>query len=133
MIDAVSAEHIEYLSSRLKRGQTVESVARQYGLGYTRLLRWLRLYDRYGAGYFPPTDESMNPSAKNNEALRKLVEDYSLTRVQVAYLIGATPEAVKNWLRGESTSGYRKMPNYALELLQIKVAMVYADKKPETD
>jgi transposase-like protein len=133
MIDAISAEHLEYLRSRVKRGQSVGSVANQYGVGYDRLRKWLRLYDMYGPEYFPPTDDSMEPEESNNKELRKLVEDYGITRTQVADLIGASPETVKNWLRSEDSANFRKMPSYALELIKIKAEQVFGDRPKAKD
>lgn len=133
MIDAVSAEQIEYLRGRVKRGQSVSSVAVQYGITYDRLRKWLRLYDMYGSTYFPPTDESMDTAEDNNKQLRTLVEEYELTRTQVADLIGVSPETVKNWLRSETSPNHRKMPAYALELIKIKAAQVFGDTPPAKD
>lgn len=133
MIEAISAEHLEYLRNRVKRGQSVASVATQYGFGYDRLRKWLRLYDMYGPEYFPETDDSMEPQDSNNKKLRTLVDDYGITRTQVADLIGVSPETVKNWLRGEASANYRKMPSYALELIKIKAAQVFGDKQKAKD
>jgi len=133
MIEAISAEHLEYLRNRVKRGQSVGSVATQYGVGYDRLRKWFRLYDMYGPEYFPATDDSMEPQETNNRKLRALVDSYGITRTQVADLIGVSPETVKNWLRSESSANHRKMPSYALELIKIKAEQVFGDTPQAKD
>ena len=49
------------------------------------------------------------------------MKTHNMTRGEVAELLDAPHNTVKNWLRGEEAKGYNTMPAYALELLKIKV------------
>lgn len=75
----------------------------------------------------------MGKSREYNEEFRALVDRHSLTRLEVAELINAPMETVKNWLRGPESKGFRTMPSYALELLKIKVEKELADMRRAKD
>ena len=132
MIDSVSAEQVAYFRSRVNRGQSIASVSRQYGIAYGRLSRWLRLYDKFGSEFFPPTEESMEDSQSHNEELKAFAVSTGLNRAELADLLGISSETVKNWMRSPSSPNYRKMPKYALELLKLKVEKGSSEKLSAT-
>lgn len=121
MIEEVSAEEIKEFADLKASGLPMKTVSHRSGIPPMRLKRYLRLYDKFGAEFFPRSREAMGKSKENNERLRALVDQHSLTRLEIAELINAPMETVKNWLRGPESKGFRTMPSYALELLTLKV------------
>lgn len=133
MITKVSAETMARVAEERLRGRQWRFVIRDAGhIPKPRLKRYLRLYDKFGADYFPK-EEHMNSSDQYNIELRRMVEKHYLTRNEIASLINAPLETVRNWLRDPSAKGYRKMPSYALELLKIKVDLELEEMRPDTD
>lgn len=133
MIDDISAEEIREYVSLKASGLPMKTVSHRSGIPATRLQRYLRLYDKFGSDFFPKTREAMGKSREYNEQFRALVEQHSLTRLEVAELINAPMETVKNWLRGPESKGFRTMPSYALELLKIKVEKELSDMRRAKD
>lgn len=57
-----------------------------------------------------------------NTTLKKLMKQHRLKRADVAEYTGRSLNAVASWLRSPATSGFRRMPANALELLEMKIA-----------
>ena len=55
---------------------------------------------------------------EHNKRLRQLKEEHKLSREDIAELLGAKFETVKNWLKLTTPP---KCPPYAVELLEIKL------------
>lgn len=133
MIDDISAEEIREYVSLKASGLPMKTVSHRSGIPATRLQRYLRLYDKFGSDFFPKNRDAMGKSREYNEQFRTIVEQHSLTRLEVAELINAPMETVKNWLRGPESKGFRTMPSYALELLKIKVEKELSDMRRAKD
>ena len=133
MITKVSAETMARVAEERSRGRPWRFVIRDTGgIPLHRLRRYLRLYDKFGADYFPKKAQ-MNTSGQYNIELKQMVEQHSLTRNEIASLINAPLETVRNWLREPSAKGYRTMPSYALELLKIKVDLELEEMRQDMD
>ncbi len=63
---------------------------------------------------------------RNNRAeLKKLMDQYNLTRADVAKIVHVSPSTVDRWLqpktkKGERNPTHRQMPDMAMELVQLK-------------
>ena len=133
MITKVSAETMARVAEVRDAGRKMKNMIDVAGnIPPHRLKRYLRLYDKFGADYFPKKAQ-MNTSGQYNIELKQMVEQHSLTRNEIASLINAPLETVRNWLREPSAKGYRTMPSYALELLKIKVDLELEEMRPDTD
>ena len=133
MITNVSAETMARVAEQRERGRQWRFVIKEAGnIPRPRLKRYLRLYNQFGADYFPK-EEHMKSSDQYNIELQRMVEKHSMTRNEVAFLINAPLETVRNWLRNPSAKGYRTMPSYALELLKIKVDLELEEMRRDTD
>jgi len=133
VITKVSSETMARVAEERSRGRPWKCVVDvTENIPEHRLRKYLRLYNKFGADYFPK-EEHMNSSGQYNIELKRMVEKHSLTRNEVAFLINAPLETVRNWLRNPSAKGYRAMPSYALELLKIKVDLELEEMRRDTD
>lgn len=133
MITKVSSETMARVAEVRDAGRKMKNMLDVAGnIPPHRLKRYLRLYDKFGADYFPKKTH-MKSSDQYNIELKRMVEKHSLTRNEVAFLINAPLETVRNWLRDPSAKGYRAMPSYALELLKIKVDLELEEMRRDTD
>ena len=133
MITNVSAETMTRVAEERSRGRPWKCVVDvAENIPEHRLRRYLRLYNKFGADHFPK-EEHMNSSSQYNIELKRMVEKHSLTRKEIACLINAPLETVRNWLRKPVAKGYRTMPSYALELLKIRVDSELEDMRRDTD
>ena len=57
----------------------------------------------------------------SNERLRSLLKSEEMTIQDAAQLLNMPFDSVRYWTRSPSSAHYRKMPNMAIELLQIKI------------
>jgi len=121
VIDSITAPEVRKLAEKRRAGWTIRALVTASNIPETRLLRYLRIYEDLGDKAFVPERRQLSYSNSNNRKLRKLVEKHSLTRTEVADLLNAPFNTVRNWLRGEESKAFTQMPNYALELLQIKL------------
>lgn len=122
MIEDVSAEEVREFVRKAKSGLPIKTIVHESGIPATRIARYLRLYGKFGDDFFPPNKSSMGRSINNNRELKMLVEKYQLTRTDIADMLGASPNTVKNWLRSEGAVNHTLMPTYALDLIRIRVA-----------
>ena len=133
MITSVSSEMMARVAKERLRGRPWKCVVDVTGnIPEHRLRRYLRLYEKFGPEYFPKSAQ-MTKSNKYNLELKRMVENLSLTRSEISFLIDAPMETIRNWLRDPSTKGYRTMPSYALELLKIKADLELEDMRRDTD
>lgn len=121
MIDGITAPEVRKLAEKRRAGYTIKSLVTASNIPQHRLSRYLRLYDQYGEGAFVPERQQLGHTKQNNRELRRIMKAHNMTRGEVAELLDAPHNTVKNWLRGEEAKGYNTMPAYALELLKIKV------------
>jgi len=109
-------------------GSTIAQLALASGIPATRIARCIRLFEMYGEGAFPVDPDSLKG---NNEELRKLVDQHGMTRSEIADWTQTSPQTVKNWLRPQTSGGWRPMPSGYLELVKLKAGSVYADSIQE--
>ena len=121
MIDSITAPEVKALAEKHRKGWSIMSLVTASNIPQHRLRRYLRIYETLGDGAFVPEKRQLSYTNSNNRKLRKLVEKHNLTRPEIAELLNAPSNTVKNWLRGEGAKGFCPMPSYALELLQIKL------------
>ena len=121
MIESITAPEVKALAQKHRSGWSIRSLVTASNIPQHRLRRYLRIYEALGDGAFVPEKRQLSYTNSNNRKLRKLVEKHSLTRPEIAELLNAPTNTVKNWLRGEGAKGFCPMPAYALELLQIKL------------
>ena len=101
MIDSITAPEVRKLVEKRRAGWTIRALVTASNIPETRLLRYLRIYEDLGDKAFVPEKRQLSYSNRNNRKLRKLVEKHSLTRTEVADLLNAPFNTVRNWLRGE--------------------------------
>ena len=121
MIDGITAPEVRKLAEKWRSGWTMRALVTASNIPQHRLRRYIRIYESLGEDAFVSDQRQLSYRHSNNRKLRKLVEKHSLTRTEVADLLNAPINTVKNWLRGVDAKGFCPMPNYALELLQIKL------------
>ena len=105
-------------------GSTIKQLALASGIPATRIARCIRLFEVYGEGAFPVDPDSLE---SNNLELRRLVDRHGMTRSEIADWTQTSPHTVKNWLRPQTSGGFRAMPSGYLELVKLKAELVYAD------
>lgn len=121
MIEGITAPEIRKLVEKWRSGWTMRALVTASNIPQHRLRRYIRIYEGLGDEAFVSGQRQLSYRHANNRKLRKLVEKHSLTRTEVADLLNAPFNTVRNWLRGEDSKAFTPMPNYALELLQIKL------------
>jgi DNA-binding transcriptional regulator YiaG len=121
VIESITAPEVKALAEKRRQGWSIRSLVTASNIPQHRLRRYLRIYEALGDEAFVPEKRQLSYTSNNNRKLRKLVERYSLTRPEIAELLNAPSNTVKNWLRSEGAKGFCPMPAYALELLQIKL------------
>ncbi len=121
MIDSITAPEVRKLAEKWKSGWSMRALVTASNIPQHRLRRYIRIYQELGEQAFVSEQRQLSYRHTNNRKLRKLVEKHSLTRTEVADLLNAPFNTVRNWLRGEDSKAFTPMPNYALELLQIKL------------
>ena len=132
MIEEVSAEEVREFVRKAKSGLPIKTLVHENGIPATRIAKYIRLYGKFGDQFFPPNKSSMGRSVHNNRELKRLVEKHGLTRNQIADMLGASPNTVKNWLRSETAVNHTLMPTYALDLIRIRVAEEVGDTQQAT-
>ena len=65
----------------------------------------------------------------NRERLMSIISEYSLERRYVAELLKVKPNEIGNWLLSSEAKNHSEMPDMAIELLELKIAM----RKTDTD
>lgn len=121
MIEGITAPEIRKLAEKWRSGWTMRALVTASNIPQHRLRKYIRIYEGLGEEAFVSGQRQLSYRHTNNRKLKKLVEKHSLTRIEVADLLSAPFNTVKNWLRGEDSKAFTPMPNYALELLQIKL------------
>ena len=65
----------------------------------------------------------------NRERLMAIISDNNLERRDVAAMLKVKQEEVDHWLLSNESKSHQPMPDMAIELLELKIAM----DKPEND
>lgn len=65
----------------------------------------------------------INFMATNNEELKRLMVDLSLTQSEVSGMTESSVEAVKSWCSGIDSKRYRNMPTGKLKLLKYELVI----------
>ncbi len=63
----------------------------------------------------------------NRDRLMSIISENKLERRDVAELLKVKPEEVDHWLLSSESKNHREMPDMAIELLEIKIAMANSD------
>lgn len=120
----ISRSDVRRYAKLAGEGSTIKQLALASGIPATRIARCIRLFEMYGEGAFPVDPDSLN---SNNVELRQLVDRHGMTRSEIADWTQTSPHTVKNWLRPQTSGGFRAMPSGYLELVRLKAGSVYAD------
>lgn len=126
----ISRSDVRRYAKLAGEGSTIKQLALASGIPATRIARCIRLFEKYGEGAFPVDPDSLK---SNNVELRRMVDQHGMTKGEIADWTQTSPNTVKNWLRPETSGGWRPMPSGYLELVKLKAESVYEDSILESD
>lgn len=71
----------------------------------------------------------------NNEKLKHLMQENGIAVQDIASAIGVSKWTVRNWIRPQASSGWRKMPDVAFTALVMSIAVsdLMGSEKPTSD
>lgn len=117
---------------RLKQGEAVTHLSKEYHICKTQLLAWERMWDKYGRSGLeqqPPC----RPTVKLKEEVVRLIleKGVPLARVRIEYRIGRT--ALQRWVRTVRKYGYEALESSKRRRRPLKDMGRPKKKEPQTE
>ena len=103
-----SYEHRLVIVQRVKQGEAISHLSKEYHINKTQILAWVRMWDRYGRSGLEKQPHSRPTPALKEKVVRLILEKgVPLAHVRIEYRIGKT--ALQRWVSMVRRYGYERL------------------------
>lgn len=119
--------------SRVKQGEAIAYLSKEYHINKTQILAWVRMWDKYGRSGLEKQPHSRPTPALKEKVVRLILEkDVPLAHVRIEYRIGKT--ALQRWVSTVRKYGYEQLRQQKKRGRPPKYPMARPKKKePQTE
>ena len=103
-----SYEHRLLIVSRVKKGEAISRLSKEYNINETQILAWVRMWDKYGRSGLEKQPHCRPTPELKKEVVRLILEKgVPLSHIRIEYRIGKT--ALQRWVSMVRKYGYNAL------------------------